>query len=583
MEDHERHAVLMFDEIQLKQGLSYDQATGRIIGRPTISLADGTLPKDAMAKKGFVFMLGGVTTRWKQTIAYHFTGNSFSSTKLKEVLLAILQECEKIGLRVDAIVCDMGGGNQGIWRKFGIVVCKYSRSRVSCPHPCDPGRRLYFMADVPHLLKNLRNHLTRGQSIILPADVVKKHGLPSNEVTLQHVKELVEIDSKLQLNIAPHLKPACLDPGHFEKMKVGLAFSLLNHDTAAALRFLVQRGDMPQDALTTAWFIEVVFKWFKIMTSRTTKLAISKLNEVKYGDTVLFLQDAIRLFESLEIIDPDDDKHAWKPVQTGIILVTAVALELQDYYLNTKGFFCVLLGRFGQDALENLFSTLRTNNPAPKPYEFRCAIRAATMAQFLRPSKDGSYAHDAGFSLVGLDTGSGKAAQVVDTVAVEFPDDVLMLSETEQGSFDYLAGYAVSNVKQNMSCCSECIAAITCKEASTLTRLKSYTKETRLSLPSPAVIQFLETAESLFRTNSDKLLHDQITLAQLEASAVQNVTCVNCFPACHNVATKLLRVFLRTRMHILLRKENQRISEKKASVKCGSRSIGKQVATRNVK
>lgn len=63
MEDHERHAVLMFDEIQLKQGLSYDQATGRIIGRPTISLADGTLPKDAMAKKGFVFMLGGVTTR----------------------------------------------------------------------------------------------------------------------------------------------------------------------------------------------------------------------------------------------------------------------------------------------------------------------------------------------------------------------------------------------------------------------------------------------------------------------------------------------------------------------------------------
>ncbi|EEC12827.1 hypothetical protein IscW_ISCW008640, partial [Ixodes scapularis] len=158
-------------------------------------------------------------------------------------------------------------------------------------------------------------------------------------VTLQHVKELGEIDSTLQLNIAPHLKPARLDPGHFEKMKVGLVFSLLNHDTAAALRFLVQRGDMPQDALTTAWFIEVVFKWFKIMTSRTTKLAISKHNEVKFDDTVLFLQDTIRLFESLEIIDLDDDKHAWKPVQTGIILVTTVALELPDYYLNTKVFF----------------------------------------------------------------------------------------------------------------------------------------------------------------------------------------------------------------------------------------------------
>ncbi|KAM7304484.1 uncharacterized protein ISCGN_014384 [Ixodes scapularis] len=110
MEDHERHAVLMFGEIQLKHGLSYYQASGRIIGRPTISLANGALPKDAMAKKGFVFMLGDVTTRWKQTIAYHFTGNSFSSTKLKEALLSILRECEKIGLRVDAIVCYMGGG-----------------------------------------------------------------------------------------------------------------------------------------------------------------------------------------------------------------------------------------------------------------------------------------------------------------------------------------------------------------------------------------------------------------------------------------------------------------------------------------
>lgn len=90
--------------------------------------------------------------------------------------------------------------------------------------------------------------------------MVEKHKLPSTEVNLDTIQKLVEIDSELQLNIVPHLKPSFLDPGHYEKMKVGLEFSLLNHDTAAALCSLVQRGDLPQEALATAWFIETIHR-----------------------------------------------------------------------------------------------------------------------------------------------------------------------------------------------------------------------------------------------------------------------------------------------------------------------------------
>ncbi|KAH7950484.1 hypothetical protein HPB49_024404 [Dermacentor silvarum] len=49
MEDYERHAVLLLDEMQLASGLAYDQGTGGVIGKPTIPLSDGTLPEDAMA------------------------------------------------------------------------------------------------------------------------------------------------------------------------------------------------------------------------------------------------------------------------------------------------------------------------------------------------------------------------------------------------------------------------------------------------------------------------------------------------------------------------------------------------------
>ncbi|XP_077493742.1 uncharacterized protein LOC144104536 [Amblyomma americanum] len=220
MQNHERHAFLIIDEIQITPGLAFDQTTGTVIGKPNVPLSDGSLPPDTMATHALAFMLEGVTTRWKQTVAYHFSGNSFCSASVKSIIFDIVPACEQIEIIVDGVVSDMGGGNKGLWKQFGIVVGKHSRRRVSCEHPCDPKRSFYFMADTAHLLKNLRNHLTRGQSFLLPENIVQKNQLPSNEVHLEHVKKLVELDSKLQPNIAPHLKPACLDPGHSKKIGV---------------------------------------------------------------------------------------------------------------------------------------------------------------------------------------------------------------------------------------------------------------------------------------------------------------------------------------------------------------------------
>lgn len=260
MDPKERYATLMIDEIQLTPSLVYDSSSGTILGRPTIPLADESLPDDCLATHGLVFMLGGLSSRWKQTIAFHLTGNSFSVKKVKEVILTILKTVEAIGVTVDIIITDMGGGNLGLWKEFGISVSRYGQYRVCCPHPCNTSKHLFFMADVPHLLKNLRNHLTRRQVIYLPDDVVQKNMLPTNEVKIEYAEQLVKLDSTSELKMAPHLKSASVDPGHFEKMKVGLAFSLFNNDTAAALRLLVEGGIMNRYALATAWFFETIFK-----------------------------------------------------------------------------------------------------------------------------------------------------------------------------------------------------------------------------------------------------------------------------------------------------------------------------------
>ncbi|XP_075539815.1 uncharacterized protein LOC142574663 [Dermacentor variabilis] len=236
----------------------------------------------------------------------------------------------------------MGPGNTAIWRLCGICASKYGKPQTSCLHPCGSGRLLHFIADSPHLLKNLRGHLVRGQEIILDKVTVARHKLPSNKVSLEHVRQACAIDETHKLKLMPHLKTRDLDPNHYEKMNVASAHSLLHHSTAAALRYLVGKTLLPNTALTTAFFIDQVFFWFTIMTSRTRKTALSDLCPQKADDAKQFLQDFVALFTGLMIVDKTG-KGAWKPVQTGAVLSTVAALALRECYITKQGFKFLML------------------------------------------------------------------------------------------------------------------------------------------------------------------------------------------------------------------------------------------------
>ncbi|XP_042144962.1 uncharacterized protein LOC121835091 [Ixodes scapularis] len=250
MGPQERHCVLLMDEMQLTPGLEYDCTTKTVIGQTT--LKGCKLPSNdgivTFATHGLVFMLAGLSTRWKQVIGYHFTGSSVSSDDLKKIVFEIIVECEKIGLVVEVIVSDMGACNQGLWKQCGVSATRHSDPIVSCPHPCaveGENRDLLFFADAPHVLKNVRGHLIREQTIFLPRDIVEKHSLPTNEVSVAHIKELAAIDARQDLKVAPHLKEKYLETNHFEKMNVASAVAVLNRAAASAIRLFVQMGQLP--------------------------------------------------------------------------------------------------------------------------------------------------------------------------------------------------------------------------------------------------------------------------------------------------------------------------------------------------
>jgi hypothetical protein len=94
-------------------------------------------------------------------------------------------------------------------------------------NPSD-GRKIYFLADGPHLLKNINNCLVQNKSIQLSPYFVEKYKLPSNLVKIEHIKTFCDEEETVDLKFAPKLSVDLLNTGHFNKMKVSHALNVLN-------------------------------------------------------------------------------------------------------------------------------------------------------------------------------------------------------------------------------------------------------------------------------------------------------------------------------------------------------------------
>jgi len=104
MSAEELDCVLAVDEMGITPGERIDPSTQQPIGRVTLKTHRG------IANKALVFILGGISTRWKQTVAYFFT-NSRAEEETPEavreeiayIIREIICRAESIGLRVRSL------------------------------------------------------------------------------------------------------------------------------------------------------------------------------------------------------------------------------------------------------------------------------------------------------------------------------------------------------------------------------------------------------------------------------------------------------------------------------------------------
>lgn len=105
MKDCERVCGLTMDEMSLKPAFDYDLKSDSFLG-------DVTLPNHSgSATKALVFQICGISTRWKQTIAYFYTSGSVDGTQIGPILKDIIVRCHDVGLEIINVTADMGSSN----------------------------------------------------------------------------------------------------------------------------------------------------------------------------------------------------------------------------------------------------------------------------------------------------------------------------------------------------------------------------------------------------------------------------------------------------------------------------------------
>ncbi len=214
---------LVIDEMSIRQGLSYDPGRDVIEG-----VAHGS---NQLANHAIVFMVRGLSRKWKQPLAYYLSSGPMTGKEMKPLIIECIERLDTIGLTVSVLVCDQGSNNQNLVQ---------TELGVSCERPffLHGSRKVFVFYDPPHLLKNIRNNLKKYGFTVGSAD-------SKVDVLWKHIESFYEADCSKPVRLAPRLTRTHIDIPPFKNLRVRLAAQILSHSVASGIAFMSQWKIIP--------------------------------------------------------------------------------------------------------------------------------------------------------------------------------------------------------------------------------------------------------------------------------------------------------------------------------------------------
>ena len=245
--NQERLCAVVMDEMAIKEALLYNAEMDAIEGFEDF----GRLGEiKFVANHALVFMVRGLTSKWKQPVGYFLSSGPMTGATMKELLCECIQKVTEVGLNVKVLIGDQGSNNRNLFEKVLGASPKKPYFTAS--------EKVFVLYDPPHLLRSIRNNL-------------KKHGFSVGGVHVlwKYIEQFYQADSKLPIRMAPELTSRHIDLPPFAPLRVKLATEVLSHSVAAGISTLCSLKALPQEAQHTAEFVERMDQLFNVFNSST--------------------------------------------------------------------------------------------------------------------------------------------------------------------------------------------------------------------------------------------------------------------------------------------------------------------------
>ena len=165
-EEVKQHTVVVCHEVKVKDGIVYDQHTCQVIGftnfgdiNSHLLAFEQSLHTDelqpSVAKYMLVFMVRGVIIPLEFPYAQYPT-TGITADLLFPVAWEVMRHLECAGLQVHALTCDKASPNRKFFQMHKFESVNGITCRVDNPYSANKCY-IYFFADVPHLIKTVRN------------------------------------------------------------------------------------------------------------------------------------------------------------------------------------------------------------------------------------------------------------------------------------------------------------------------------------------------------------------------------------------------------------------------------------------
>ncbi|GFO45112.1 transposable element p transposase [Plakobranchus ocellatus] len=212
MADQEKLSAILVGEIAIKKFLNYN---------PTYDIVEGLEDFVSLGKTGpfddhtLVFMLCGLTKKWKQPIAYYLSNGPTKVHVLQHLVIESVHQARALGLKPKIVVWDQGSNNRAVTQRLG-VSSQDSYFFVD-------GEKVFLMFDPPHLIQNVRSNL-------------KKYGftVSGETVSWSHMEEFYKQDSATPIRFATKLTKKHITLPRFANLSVKLATQVLSHTVSCS-------------------------------------------------------------------------------------------------------------------------------------------------------------------------------------------------------------------------------------------------------------------------------------------------------------------------------------------------------------